>query len=97
MITLADNGVERTSDATATIRFTSSEAGTVYYSLVSADAVDTSATGTTMVSGDNTLDIVGLTTGEAKVYIKAKTLRGMLPSPFWKLRFRPMCLRMRSY
>ena len=76
MITLADNGVERTSDATATIKFTSSEAGTVYYSLVSADAVDTSATGTTMVSGDNTLDIVGLTTGEAKVYIKAKDASG---------------------
>ena len=76
VITLADNGVERTSDATATIRFTSSEAGTVYYSLVSADAVDTSATGTTMVSGDNTLDIVGLTTGEAKVYIKAKDASG---------------------
>ena len=76
VITLAGNGVERTSDATATIRFTSSEAGTVYYSLVSADAVDTSATGTTMVSGDNTLDIVGLTTGEAKVYIKAKDASG---------------------
>ena len=76
VITLADNGVERTSDATATIKFTSSEAGTVYYSLVSADAVDTSATGTTMVSGDNTLDIVGLTTGEAKVYIKAKDASG---------------------
>ena len=76
VITLADNGVERTSDATATIRFTSSEAGTVYYSLVSADAVDTSATGTTMVSGDNTLDIVGLTTGDAKVYIKAKDASG---------------------
>ena len=76
VITLADNGVERTSDATATIKFTSSEAGTVYYLLVSADAVDTSATGTTMVSGDNTLDIVGLTTGEAKVYIKAKDASG---------------------
>ena len=76
VITLADNGVERTSDATATIKFTSSEAGTVYYSLVSADAVDTSATGTTMVSGDNRLNIVGLTTGEAKVYIKAKDVSG---------------------
>ena len=76
VITLADNGVERTSDATATIRFTSSEAGTVYYSLVSADAVDTSATGTTMVSGDNTLDIVGLTAGEATVYIKAQDVVG---------------------
>ena len=76
VITLADNGVERTSDATATIKFTSSEAGTVYYSLVSADTVDTSATGTTMVSGDNRLNIVGLTTGEAKVYIKAKDVSG---------------------
>ena len=76
VITLADNGVERTSDATATIKFTSSEAGTVYYSLVSADAVDTSATGTTMVSGDNRLNIVGLSTGEAKVYIKAKDVSG---------------------
>ena len=73
---LVANGVQRTGETTATVKFTSSEAGTVYYSLVSADAVDTSGTGTPMVSGENTLNITGLTADAATVYIKAKDSSG---------------------
>ena len=71
-LSLIANGVQRTGETTATIKFTSSEAGTVYYSLVSADAVDTSTAGTAMVSGENTLNITGITADATTVYIKAK-------------------------
>ena len=74
-LALATDGVERTSDTTATIKFTSNEAGIYYYSLASAD-VDTSVAGTTMVSGENTLNITGLTAGEVTVYIKAQDVVG---------------------
>ena len=75
-LSLIANGVQRTGETTATVKFTSSEAGTVYYSLVSADAVDTSTAGTAMVSGENTLNITGLTADAATVYIKAKDSSG---------------------
>ena len=75
-LSLVANGVQRTGETTATVKFTSSEAGTVYYSLVSADAVDTSGAGTPMVSGENTLNITGLTADAATVYIKAKDSSG---------------------
>ena len=75
-LSLVANGVQRTEETTATVKFTSSEAGTAYYSLVSADAVDTSAAGTAMVSGENTLNITGLTADAATVYIKAKDSSG---------------------
>ena len=74
-LALATDGVERTSDTTATIKFTSNEAGIYYYSLASAD-VDTSVAGTTMVSGENALNITGLTAGEVTVYIKARDVIG---------------------
>ena len=75
-LSLVANGVQRTGETTATVKFTSSEAGTVYYSLVSADAVDTSTAGTAMVSGENTLNITGLTADATTVYIKAKDSSG---------------------
>ena len=75
-LSLIANGVQRTGETTAAVKFTSSEAGTVYYSLVSADAVDTSTAGTAMVSGENTLNITGLTADAATVYIKAKDSSG---------------------
>ena len=75
-LSLVANGVQRTGETTATVKFTSSEAGTVYYSLVSADAVDTSTAGTPMASGENTLNITGLTADAATVYIKAKDSSG---------------------
>ena len=75
-LSLVADGVQRTGETTATVKFTSSEAGTVYYSLVSADAVDTSTAGTAMVSGENTLNITGLTADAATVYIKAKDSSG---------------------
>ena len=71
-LSLIANGVQRTGETTATVKFTSGEAGTVYYSLVSADAVDTSTAGTAMVSGENTLNITGITADATTVYIKAK-------------------------
>ena len=75
-LSLIANGVQRTGETTAAVKFTSSEAGTVYYSLVSADAVDTSTAGTAMVSGENTLNITGLTADATTVYIKAKDSSG---------------------
>ena len=75
-LSLVADGVQRTGETTATVKFTSSEAGTAYYSLVSADAVDTSAAGTAMVSGENTLNITRLTADAATVYIKAKDSSG---------------------
>ena len=71
-LSLVADGVQRTGETTATVKFTSSEAGTVYYSLVSADAVDTSTAGTAMVSGENMLNITGITADATTVYIKAK-------------------------
>ena len=71
-LSLVADGVQRTGETTATVKFTSSEAGTVYYSLVSANAVDTSTAGTAMVSGENTLNITGITADATTVYIKAK-------------------------
>ena len=75
-LSLVADGVQRTGETTASVKFTSNEAGTIYYSLVSADAVDTSAAGTPMVSGENTLNITGLTADAATVYIKAKDSSG---------------------
>ena len=71
-LSLVADGVQRTGETTATVKFTSSEAGTVYYSLVSADAVDTSTAGTAMVSGENMLNITGITADATTVYIKVK-------------------------
>ena len=81
VLALADNGVERTSDTAATISFISDEVGEVFYSLVSADAVDTSVAGTAMISGENTLNITGLSAGEAKVFVKAKDSSGNVTEP----------------
>lgn len=70
------NSTERTSDTTATIKFTSNEAGKYFYSLSSADDVDTDSAGIAMFNGENTLNITGLTAGDATVYIKAKDVLG---------------------
>ena len=70
------NSTERTSDTTATIKFTSNEAGKYFYSLSSADDVDTDSAGIAMINGENTLNITGLTAGEATVYIKAQDVVG---------------------
>ena len=75
-LALATDGVERTSDTTATIKFTSNEAGKYFYSLSSADDVDTDSAGIAMINGENTLNITGLTAGEATVYIKAQDVVG---------------------
>lgn len=70
------NSTERTSDTTATIKFTSNEAGKYFYSLSSADDVDTDSAGIAMFNGENTLNITGLTAGDTTVYIKAKDVLG---------------------
>ena len=70
------NSTERTSDTTATIKFTSNEAGKYFYSLSSADDVNTDSAGIAMINGENTLNITGLTAGEATVYIKAQDVVG---------------------
>ena len=76
--TLTAGNATRTSEATATVTFTSSEAGTYYYAVVESGAtegtdVDTSSTGATCTSGTNTINLNNLTGAGAKdIYIVAK-------------------------
>ncbi len=62
-------------DSQATVKFTSSTAGTYYYAVVDSGAaasVDTSGAGTACVQGENTLSLSGLSAGNKDVYLRVK-------------------------
>ncbi len=72
--------VSRTSDAAATVTFTSGEAGLYYYQVVadgaSAPTVDTTGAGTACILGPNSISLLSLTAGAKDIYIKAKDAAG---------------------
>jgi urease gamma subunit len=72
--------VNRTSDTTAEVKFTSDEAGQYYYEVVESGAVaptlNTSGIGMVCAASENTIDLTGLTSGEKDIYIKVKDAAG---------------------
>ena len=75
-IKLESIAVTRTADDTATAEIKSNVAGTYYYDVTEVDGepkFDTTAAGTAMVSGVNTIKLTGLTAGAKKLHILAKS------------------------
>ena len=75
-IKLESIAVNRTAEDTATIYIKSNVAGTYYYDVTEVDGepkFDTTAAGTAMVSGVNTIKLTGLTAGAKKLHILAKS------------------------
>lgn len=75
--TLSNGSATRDSETSATVKFTSDEAGTYYYvvaeSGVETPDIDTTGTGTACVSGENTISLTSLSDAGAKdIYIVAK-------------------------
>ena len=75
--TLSAGSATRDSENTATVKFTSDEAGSYYYAVVESGAttptINTSETGTSCVSGENTISLTSLSDAGAKdIYIVAK-------------------------
>ena len=84
--TLTAGDVSRSGKAAATVKFTSSEAGTCYYGVVeegaSAPAIDTIVAGAACISGENTFSLSDLSgTGAKDVYIVVKDAAGNVSSP----------------
>ena len=78
---LTSGGATRDSDATATVTFTSGEAGTYYYAIAESGAtapdIETSGTGAACIIGENTISIDGLEGADAKdIYIVVKDAVG---------------------
>ncbi|MDN0070142.1 S-layer homology domain-containing protein [Collinsella ihumii] len=79
--TLTPGSATRNSDTTATVKFTSSEAGTYYYAVVesgdTAPTIDTTGEGTSCISGEQTISLTSLSGAGAKdIYIVAKDAAG---------------------
>lgn len=75
--TLSNGSATRDSETAATVKFTSDEAGSYYYAVVESGAttptINTSETGTSCVSGENTISLTSLSDAGAKdIYIVAK-------------------------
>lgn len=78
---LSGGTATRTSETTATVKFTSSEAGEYFYEVVESGAttptIDTTGTGTACASGENTISLTSLSGAGAKdIYIVAKDAVG---------------------
>lgn len=79
--TLTAGSAARTGEATATVTFTSSEAGTYYYAVVESGAsapsdLTTSGTSGQCNVGTNTITLTNLTTGAKDIYIVVKDTAG---------------------
>lgn len=79
--TLSTGSATRNSETTATVKFASNETGKYYYAVVESGAaepiIDTTGTGTSCASGENTLSLDSLTGVVAKdIYIVAKDAVG---------------------
>lgn len=85
--TLEQGTVNREKGTEATVTFTSSEAGSYYYTVVESGAsegtdVNTDENGTACVSGENTISLSGLSgAGEKDIYIVAKDAAGNTSYP----------------
>ena len=80
----------RTSETTATVTFTSDEAGTYYYEVVEnsedAPTIDIIGMGTSCARGENTISLDSLTGAGAKdIYIVVKDAAGNVSSPALKM------------
>ena len=78
---LTAGAITRTGDTTGTVKFTSNEAGSYYYTVVAdgatAPAIDTSGAGTVCTTAETTItDPTGLTAGAKDIYIKVKDAAG---------------------
>ncbi len=83
--TLSTGSATRDSEANATVKFTSSEAGIYYYEVVEKSAaalsIDTTAAGTACTNGENTISLTSLSGTAAKdIYIVAKDAAGNVSS-----------------
>lgn len=78
--TLSAGSATRDSATTATVKFTSDEAGTYYYAVMEKGADEpadiASGVGTDMASGENTINLTNLTAGTKDIYIVAKDAMG---------------------
>ena len=74
--TLAEGDATRTGETTATVKFTSDEAGEYFYEVVESGATEptdiVSGDSANMASGENTINLTNLTAGAKDIYIVAK-------------------------
>ena len=74
--TLSNGSATRDSETTATVKFTSDEAGEYYYAVVASGVTEptdiVSGDSTNMASGENTINLTNLTAGAKDIYIVAK-------------------------
>ena len=82
--TLTAGAVSRTSDTEATVKFTSGVAGMYYYKVVESGAaaptINTSGTGTTCDTLEQTISLTTLTAGAKDIYIVVKDAAGNVSS-----------------
>lgn len=78
--TLSAGSATRDSETTATVKFTSDEAGEYYYTVVESGATEptdiVSGDSANMASGENTINLTNLTAGAKDIYIVAKDAVG---------------------
>ena len=83
--TLTAGEVTRTSDTSATVKFTSNEAGTYYYEVVEGGAlgptIDTTGTGTACDTSEQIITLDNLTAGAKDIYIAVKDGVGNVSQP----------------
>ena len=84
--TLSGGSATRDSETTATVKFISDEAGEYFYEVVesgtTAPTINTAGTGTSCVSGENTISLTSLSDAGAKdIYIVAKDAVGNVSQP----------------
>ena len=83
--TLSNGSATRSSKTAATVKFTSSEAGTYYYKVVNhgatAPTVDTTKSGTAAVKGENTISLTNLTEEARDIYIVVVSAAGGKSAP----------------
>jgi|GEM_PF-102276 len=79
--TLMAGTISRTSDSDATVKFTSSKAGSYYYAIVdqgaAAPSIDTTGAGTACDTNEQTITLNTLTAGAKDIYIVAKGTAGV--------------------
>ena len=77
---LTAGATTRDSETSATVKFTSSEAGTYYYAVVesneAAPTIDTTGTGTACDTTEQTISLTSLTAGAKDIYIVVKDAAG---------------------
>ena len=86
---LTAGDVSRTSDALATVKFTSDEAGQYYYAVVAGDDsapdIDTTGDGTPCDTTEHTISLTELTAGAKDIYIVVKDAAGNVSSSNFKI------------